>query len=53
MPARYHDLMRSYFVDWSEEDGEWVATCSDEPFCSHLASTPVVALAGLLSVLEV
>ncbi len=47
----YHNVMRSYFVNWSEEDNEWVATCSDEPFCSYLTDHPVTALAGLLEVL--
>jgi hypothetical protein len=42
----------SYFVQWSDEDQEWVATCSTEPFCSYLAGAPAEALTGLVQVLS-
>jgi len=41
MPDRY-----TYRVSWSEEDGEYVATCAEFPSLSHLASDAGAALAG-------
>ena len=38
----------TYHVTWSAEDQEFVATCSEFPSLSWLASTPSEALAGLL-----
>lgn len=40
----------TYQVKWSEEDGEYVATCSDFPSLSWLAPDPQGALAGILQV---
>ncbi|NCD21201.1 MAG: toxin-antitoxin system HicB family antitoxin [Actinobacteria bacterium] len=36
-----------YRVTWSEEDGEFVATCVEFPSLSWLAGTPEEALRGL------
>lgn len=38
----------TYEVSWSEEDQEHVATCSEFPLLSWLASDPVAALAGMI-----
>lgn len=40
--------LRYYAVEWSEEDQEYVATCSDYPSLSWLAKTEADALEGLL-----
>ncbi len=37
----------TYRVSWSEEDGEYVATCAEFPSLSHLASDRVAALRGI------
>lgn len=42
----------SYRVVWSAEDAEYVATVAEFPSLSWLASTPVEALEGLVSVLR-
>lgn len=43
-----HDASRYlYRVTWSEEDGEFVATCVEFPSLSWLAGTPEDALRGL------
>jgi hypothetical protein len=39
---------QSYSLHWSEEDGEWVATCPAYPSLSWLALTPPEALTGLM-----
>lgn len=39
----------TYTVKWSEEDGEWVATCDKDPYLSALSTSPVIALADLIS----
>jgi len=41
-PTRY-----TYRVTWSEEDGEFVATCTEFPSLSWLARTQTEALAGV------
>lgn len=41
-------ILRHYAVEWSEEDQEYVATCSDYPSLSWLAKTEADALKGLL-----
>lgn len=40
--------LRYYAVEWSEEDQEYVATCSDYPSLSWLAKTEADAMEGLL-----
>jgi predicted RNase H-like HicB family nuclease len=42
MPDRY-----TYRVSWSEDDGEYVATCAEFPSLSHLAPDSGAALAGV------
>ncbi|MGH7122054.1 MAG: type II toxin-antitoxin system HicB family antitoxin [Acetobacteraceae bacterium] len=37
----------TYRVSWSEEDGEFVATCAEFFSLSHLASNQVAALQGI------
>lgn len=39
-------------VFWSEEDGEWVATCSAQPFMSNLDPDPVEALKGMIDLIK-
>lgn len=36
-----------FHVEWSQEDGEFVATCRKFPFLSHLAATEFEALRGI------
>lgn len=40
--------LRHCIVEWSEEDQEYVATCSDYPSLSWLANNEADALKGLL-----
>lgn len=40
----------TYRVSWSEEDGEYVATCAEFPSLSWLDASPEKALAGLRQV---
>ena len=42
----------TYTVAWSEEDGEFVATCDWLPSMSWLARDPDEALCGLLRMLQ-
>jgi len=44
--------MKRYQVFWSEEDGEWVATCDAFPSLSHLDEKPTGALEGLLDLIR-
>ncbi len=44
--------MLGYNVVWSDEDLEWVATCSRYKYLSYLADDPVEALRGLVQILE-
>lgn len=37
----------TYRVYWSQEDGEFVATCAEFPSLSHLAPSQVAALQGI------
>lgn len=37
----------TYRVSWSQEDGEFVATCAEFPSLSHLAPDRVAALQGI------
>ena len=37
----------TYRVSWSDEDGEFVATCTEFPSLSHLAATRTEALIGI------
>ena len=37
----------TYRVTWSEEDGEFVATCAEYPSVSHLAASRADALSGI------
>jgi predicted RNase H-like HicB family nuclease len=41
----------NYAVNWSEEDGEYVATCSEFPSLCWIAPTPEKALSGLCGVM--
>jgi predicted HicB family RNase H-like nuclease len=41
-PAHY-----TYRVSWSAEDEEFVATCAEFPFLSHLAESQSAALSGI------
>lgn len=50
--ARERRAAASFRIEWSEDDGEWVATVEGQPSISWLAATPVQALQGLLAVLE-
>jgi hypothetical protein len=36
-----------FHVIWSDEDGEYIATCEGYPSMSYLALTPVEALGGI------
>ena len=39
--------VKTFALEWSEEDQEWVATCPEFPSLSWLAPGPIQALAGL------
>jgi predicted RNase H-like HicB family nuclease len=38
----------TYRVEWSPEDGEWVALCVEFPSLSWLEASPTEAFAGML-----
>jgi predicted HicB family RNase H-like nuclease len=38
----------TYRVEWSEEDGEFVATCAEFSSLSWLAESPVAAINGII-----
>ncbi len=42
----------NYRVDWSDEDGEFVATVEQCPSLSWLDATPVGALNGLVQLID-
>ena len=42
----------NYRVEWSQEDGEYVATCVEMPSWSWLDPSPIAALAGLLDAID-
>lgn len=42
----------TYRVSWSEEDGEYVATCAEFPSLSHLAREPEAALRGIRTLVK-
>lgn len=42
----------TFNVVFSEEDDEWVATVDEMPSLSFLSKNPVVALAGLVEIIE-
>ena len=42
----------TYRVSWSQEDGEFVATCAEFPSLSHLAPEKVEALEGIGALVE-
>lgn len=42
----------TYRVSWSEEDGEYVATCAEFPSLSWLDSSPEKALVGIRRVVS-
>jgi hypothetical protein len=44
--------VKSFTVDWSQKDQEWVATCPDFPSLSWLAPGPIQALAGLTKLIR-
>jgi predicted HicB family RNase H-like nuclease len=39
-----------YRITWSEDDNQYVGLCAEFPSLSYLASTPQMALRGILSV---
>lgn len=41
-----------YFVRWSDDDKEFVATCPSFPFMSYLADSPDKALQGLTDAVD-
>jgi hypothetical protein len=45
-------MISIYYIEWSEEDEEYVATCYEYPSLSWLAKEPVEALAGLKAMLD-
>lgn len=46
------DQRFTYKVFWSEEDGEWVATCDQQPYMSNLDADPVEALKGMIQLMQ-
>lgn len=42
----------TYRIVWSEEDGEHVGLCTEFPSLSHLDSTPVKAMKGIMSLVK-
>lgn len=42
----------TYRVSWSQEDGEFVATCAEFPSLSHLAPDRIAALQGIGALVE-
>ena len=42
----------SYHLKWSEEDGEYVATCMEFPGLSWLDENPRLAIKGILDTVE-
>lgn len=42
----------TYRISWSEEDGEYVATCAEFPSLSHLAREPEAALSGIRALIK-
>lgn len=42
----------TYRVEWSPEDGEWVALCGEFPWLSWLAVSPTDAFAGILRLVD-
>jgi predicted RNase H-like HicB family nuclease len=42
----------TYRVSWSEDDGEYVATCAEFPSLSHLAADQIEALLGLRDLIQ-
>jgi hypothetical protein len=37
----------TYSVFWSEDDANWIGTCTEFPSLSHLAAEPRVAVTGI------
>lgn len=42
----------TYRVEWSPEDGEWVALCAEFPSLSWLEASPAEALVGILRLVD-
>ena len=51
-PDLGHVRPRRYIVEWSDEDGQWVATAEGAPSASWLADTPQDALGGYVERVE-
>lgn len=43
----------TYYVAWSDADGEYVGRCSEFPSLSHLAPTLLGALGGVIDLVSV
>lgn len=43
---------RHYRVIWSEEDGEFVGVCQEEPYMSHLSEDYTEAFLGIIDLVE-
>ncbi|OBG35041.1 hypothetical protein C5U48_05440 [Mycolicibacter virginiensis] len=42
----------TYRIEWSPDDGEWVALCVEFPSLSWLEASPAEAFAGLLRLMD-
>ena len=42
----------NYKVEWSYEDGEYLALCSNYPSLSFFEECPIKALNGLINIIE-
>ena len=48
----YNSQLYTYKVFWSKEDQEYVATCLEFPSLCWLSDTPLIALLGLIELVD-